>query len=255
MLIDPKVPKNKEIHAKNLHNKNMNSFKNSDTSPLNPQVLTWLYLCHRSPETGELFARVIDWELAFYLADADAQGRNPTPADIAARFDQTTQTARNRLKKLREGGLIESDARVTVTAEFRALMDRYLTAMVANLETSGLFAAGTASPAQLLPAMIAANDLQRSGDTLMTGMPWIIMIELAHAAENDQFVDITQLAAACRCSLNTISGVLNSLMDRSVLARMPDPRDKRKQRWVLAERGWGEVASYCQKMAGYLGVG
>ena len=41
---------------------------------------------------------------------------------------------------------------------------------------------------------------------------------------------------------------------RRLTQRHADPRDKRKQRWVLADRGWGEVASYCQKMAGYLGV-
>ncbi len=163
----------------------------------NPRILNWLYRCHRSPETGELFARVIDWELAFFLADAD----------------------------------------------------RYLSAMVVNFDQSGLVAdrAEPLTRSALLAALIQANDLQRSGETLLTGLPWIILVELAQAAAKGGTLDATQLAAAARCSLNTVSSVLYALADRGVLSHRPDPSDKRKRQWLIADRGWAEVTDYCQK--------
>ena len=100
--------------------------------------------------------------------------------------------------------------------------------------------------------MVAANDLQRSGDTLMTGLPWIVMVEIANAEASGQYIDATQLAAACRCSLNTVSSVLYTLADRGVLRAELDPSDKRKRRWLLAPRGCDELTMYCGRIADFL---
>lgn len=218
-------------------------------------TLEWFYRCHRSPETAELFSRVIDWELAFFLADADLNNEEIRSAKIAARFDQTTQTARNRLRKLRDAGVLaDNPDQWFVTNDFRALMDKYLRAMLEHLSTTGVieYLPSPYEPRHLLDALIQANDLQRSGRTEMTGIGWIVLVEIAYAQLHQQTVDATHLAAACRCSLNTLTAQLNAMADRELVASRPSPNDKRRKIWELAGRGRVEVEDYSKDVFEYL---
>lgn len=217
--------------------------------------LKWCYSAYNHPVTQELYSKVIDWEFAFLIArELTEHGAIKSTRRLASQLEITQQAVRNKIRKLVALGMLTaSGSHYTATDGFTDVLERYLSA-VGELgaalrlwrDTNGAIVAPTTL--QVRDILIATNDFQRSGQTLLTGAGWVIFIELGWANVIGTELDSTRLAAACRLSMNSVSLQLNRLEMRGLLLRSKAPSDGRKTIWHLTAKGDRQLADYLEHL-------
>ncbi len=213
--------------------------------------LEWCYSAYNHPVTQELYSKVIDWEFAFLIArELTEHGAVKSTRRLASQLEVTQQAVRNKIRKLVALGMLTaSGSHYSATDGFTDLLERYLSAVSELGTTLELWrdADGvTVAPStlQVRDILIATNDFQRSGQTLLTGAGWVIFMELGWASVVGTELDSTRLAAACRLSMNSVSLQLNRLELRGLLVRSKAASDGRKTIWQLSEQGQQQLSSY-----------
>lgn len=218
--------------------------------------LEWCYRAYNHPITQELYSKVIDWEFAFLIArELSHYEAVKSTRRLASQLEVTQQAVRNKIRKLVALGMLDpAGSHYIATPAFEDVLQRYLSE-VAELGTAlNLWKDSNGrlivpSAIQMREILIAMNDFQRSGQTLLTGPIWVVFVELAWAASVATEQDSTRLAAACRLSMNSVSLHLNRLELRGMLARHKALNDGRKIIWQLTDTGRRQLTTYLAEIS------